>query len=60
MWLLILIAVHSNNPQDQPGKITLTFPDQQTCQHVLSTMKWQLKFDSFKIVGNCVQQKLDH
>jgi hypothetical protein len=60
MWLLILIAVHSNNPQDQPGKVELTFQDQQTCQQVLSTMKWQLKFSSFKIVGNCVKQKLDN
>jgi hypothetical protein len=60
MWLLILIAVHSNNPQDQPGKVELTFQDQQTCQQVLSTMKWQLKFSSFKIVGNCIKQKLDN
>ena len=56
MWLMILIAVHVNDPQDQPGKVELVFPDQQTCQQVLNTITWQLKFKNFKVVGECKKQ----
>lgn len=53
MWIMILIAVHSNNPQDQPGRVELTFPDQHACETVLSTMTYQLKFSSFRVEGRC-------
>jgi hypothetical protein len=53
---MILIAVHINDPQDQPGKIEMMFPDQQSCQQALSTIKWQLKFKSFKVVAECKKQ----
>ena len=52
MWLMILIAVHINDPQDQPGKVEMQFPDQQTCQQALNTIKWQLKFKNFNWKGN--------
>ena len=58
MWILILIAVHMNDPLDQPGRVELEFPDQQTCQQALASMKWQLKFKSFKVVGECKKQSL--
>jgi len=53
MWLLILIAVHLNNPKDVPGKITLEFPDQASCEASLKSMTYWLKFDSFKVEGKC-------
>ena len=53
MWLLILMAIHINDPLDQPGRVELVFHDQKTCEQVLSTMKWNLKFKSFKVVGEC-------
>jgi hypothetical protein len=56
MWLLILIAVQINDPSDQPGRVELQFADQKSCQQVLSTLKWQLKFKSFKIEGSCQKQ----
>lgn len=56
MWLLILIAIHINDPTDQPGRVEIQFPDQKSCQQALSTMKWQLKFKSFKVVGECQKQ----
>ena len=54
--MMILIAVHMNNPKDQPGRIELLFNDQKTCEHVLSTMKYELKFKSFKVEGSCLKQ----
>jgi hypothetical protein len=56
VWTLILVAVHINNPQDQPGKIELTFKDQLSCETALTSMKWQLKFNSFKVEGKCLKQ----
>ena len=53
MWLLILIAVNVNDPTDQPGKVEIYFQDQKSCQHALETIKWNLKFKSFKVVGEC-------
>ena len=56
MWLLVLLAIHTNNPGDQPGRIEMLFDDKQTCEKVLATMKYELKFKSFKVTGQC--QKL--
>ena len=56
MWLMILIAVNINNPQDRPGRVELIFPDQNTCERVLQTMTYELKFRSFRVEGRC--QKL--
>ena len=56
MWLLVIIAMHVNDPKDQPGRIELTFQDQKTCEQVLSTMKYDLKFKTFKVQGSCQKQ----
>lgn len=53
MWLMILIAVHINNPKDIPGKIVLEFPNQISCEQSLQSMTYWLKFDSFKVEGKC-------
>lgn len=45
--------MHVNDPKDQPGRIELRFEDQQTCEQVLSTMKYELKFKKFKVEGKC-------
>jgi hypothetical protein len=56
MWLLLLIAVHSTNPNDIPGKLSLEFETKESCEHSLSTLKYWLKFDSFKVEGKCVRK----
>lgn len=56
MWLMILIAVHLKNPNDIPGKITLEFPDQNSCEQSLKSMSFWLKFDSFKVEGKCIKK----
>jgi hypothetical protein len=53
MWLLILVAVHMNNPQDQPGRIELEFKDRMSCELALASMKYELKFKNFKVEGKC-------
>jgi hypothetical protein len=56
MWILILIAVHVNNPQDVPGRIELAFKDQMSCEIALMSMKFELKFKNFKVEGVCKRQ----
>jgi hypothetical protein len=55
-WLMILLAVNITNPQDIPGKITLEFTTQQACEQSLQTMRYQLKFNGFKVEGKCIKQ----
>lgn len=56
MWVMLLIAMHVNNPQDQPGRVELEFADQATCERVLATMTYQLKFSSFRVQGQCLKK----
>jgi hypothetical protein len=56
-WLLILLCVSINNPNDVPGKLTLEFDTKQQCEASLKTMTYNLKFDTFKVVGNCEEAK---
>ena len=56
MWLMILIAVHLSDPTDIPGKVTLEFSDQISCEQSLKTMSYWLKFNSFKVEGKCVRK----
>jgi hypothetical protein len=56
MYLMILIAVHLSDPKDIPGRITLEFTDQITCEQSLQSMTYWLKFNNFKIEGKCVKK----
>jgi hypothetical protein len=53
MWLLIILAVHVNDPKDVPGRVTLEFPTQVECDRAKSTITSWLKFESFKITSQC-------
>ena len=53
MWILIILAVHLNDPKDIPGKVTLEFPTQVECERAKSTMTSSLKFESFKVISQC-------
>ena len=56
MWILLIIAVHINNPNDVPGRIQLQFSTQQACEQARASMTSWLKFDSFKVVAECKKQ----
>ena len=53
MWVMILIAVHLNDPTDIPAKLTLDFPDQHSCEHAKSSLSYWVKFKSFKVEALC-------
>ena len=52
-WILLIVAVHINNPKDIPGKVTLEFATQQQCQMALDSLTYELKFKQFKVEGEC-------
>jgi len=45
-----------NNPADQPGRVELEFKDKTSCEAALVSMKFELKFKSFKVVAECKKQ----
>jgi len=57
MWLMILIAVNINDPSDQPAKMSMEFPDQQSCEQTKSTLSYSVKFKNFKIEAACKPSK---
>jgi hypothetical protein len=56
MWFLILIAVHVNNPNDIPGRVSMQFATQEECERARSTVSSWLKFSNFKVVSECKKQ----
>jgi hypothetical protein len=55
-WILILIAVHSKDPNDIPAYVTVGFPSQQRCLSALNTIQYEIKFKSFKVEAQCVEK----
>ena len=53
---MILIAVHLNDPKDVPGRVTIEFPDQASCEQSLKSITWSLKFESFKVDARCIKK----
>ena len=53
MWILILLAVHINNPNDIPARVEMRFNSEEQCLQALSGMTYWVKFESFKVVGQC-------
>jgi hypothetical protein len=56
-WILILLCINITNANDIPGKVTLQFETKEQCESSLKTMTYNLKFDTFKVVGNCEEVK---
>ena len=54
--MLILIAVHSKDPNDIPAYVTVEFPSQQRCLSALNTIQYEIKFKSFKVEAQCIEK----
>ena len=57
MWLLILLSISINNPNDIPGIVTIDFKTEQECQTAIASITYWLKFDSFKVTAQCIPKK---
>ena len=56
MWLMILIAVHVNDPKDIPARVTLEFANQAACEQAQQSLQYWVKFDSFKVEAKCAKK----
>jgi len=56
MWILLLIAVHINNPNDIPAKVQIPFESQAACEYARTNMTYWIKFENFKVVVECKKQ----
>jgi hypothetical protein len=52
----MIIAVNINNPADQPGQVTIEFDTEQACVRAQHSVKYQLKFNGFKVTTQCQKQ----
>jgi hypothetical protein len=57
MWILLIMAVHMNNPEDVPGRVWIEYPTEESCRAGLKSMKSWLKFDSFRVTAHCEKKK---
>lgn len=55
-WLLIIFAVHINNPSDIPARISIGFENKETCEQALNSITYWLKFNTFKVVSECKEK----
>jgi len=53
MWILIILAINVNNPDDVPGQVTLKFQNGQQCYEALASLQYKLKFSNFYVSGKC-------
>lgn len=51
-----MIAVNINNPADQPGRVSVEFATEQACIQARDSVKYQFKFDGFRIQAQCQKQ----
>jgi hypothetical protein len=56
MWLLIILVVNINNPNDVPGRASIEFPTEQTCEQARATVKYWFKFEGFRAQTQCQKQ----
>ena len=56
MWLLIILAVNINNPQDIPGRVSVEFATERACESARESVKYWLKFEGFKVQSLCQKQ----
>jgi hypothetical protein len=53
MWILFLLAVNINDPNDIPGTIQIPFATEMECEKSAAAMTFNLKFDWYKVSALC-------
>jgi hypothetical protein len=57
MWVLVILAVHINNLNDVPARLTMQFPSEQQCLTAVDSLEYDIKFKQFKLEATCSQKK---
>jgi hypothetical protein len=56
-WILLLIAMNINDPNDIPARVELQFNTEQECRQAADTLTYWVKFKQFKLEATCSQKK---
>ena len=57
MWILLLIAVNANNPNDQPAWVQISMPDEAACEQAADTLQYWIKFKNFQLDARCLESQ---
>ena len=57
MWILLIIAVHVNDPTDVPAKLNMTTETKEECEKLAQSLDYWIKFKQFKLETTCLQKK---
>lgn len=57
VWILILTAVHVNNPNDRPGRIEVVMQNREQCELARQNYTYELKFKSFTVEAVCIPRQ---
>lgn len=56
-WMLLILAVSINNSTDIPARVTIEFQDEKTCLNSLNTLKYWVKYESYKVKAECQKKQ---
>jgi hypothetical protein len=56
MWILLVMAMHTNNPSDVPGWVRIPMESEAQCERARAGVTAWLKFESFKVTTQCLQE----
>lgn len=56
-WILLITAMHVNDPKDIPATMTLRTQSQEECERIAETLEYTLKFKQFKLEAKCLKKK---
>ena len=51
--ILIITAVHINNPKDIPATLWMTFPSISECEKAKQSIEYNFKFKQFVVDAKC-------
>lgn len=57
IWILLLTAMHVDNPKDVPATMQFEVETEERCIALANTFKYELKFKQYKIEASCYLKK---
>lgn len=52
-WILILTAMHIDNPNDIPARVEFELSSEQECIEVAESLDYWIKFKQFIVTAEC-------
>lgn len=56
-WILLLTAMHINNPNNIPATVSMKFDTEKACLEAKNSVEYKIKYESYKMVAECQRKK---